>query len=99
MIEVESPVGFDLNLVTLFQARFDVAWNRAHPIDAYGKVKWWVTSNWQWVAFGITALIALALGLSVWGSIAGSVSATFLFNAIVSSWPAVRSLLRRMLGD
>jgi hypothetical protein len=99
MIEVESPAGFDLNLVTLFQARFDVAWNRAQPIDVFGKVRWWVTSNWQWLAFGVTALVALSLGPSVWGGIAGSVAATFLFNALVSSWPAIRSLLRRILGD
>jgi hypothetical protein len=68
-------------------------------VDAYGKVKWWVVNNWQWVAFGITALITLVLGPSVWGNIAGSLSATFLFNALVSSWSAVCLLLHRVIGD
>jgi hypothetical protein len=98
MIEVESPAGFDLNLVTLFQTCFDAAWNRAQPIHISGKVRWWLTSNWQWWAFGITSLITLGLGTTVWGGIAASVSATFLVNALVSSWPAIRSVIRRMLG-
>lgn len=99
MIEVESPPGFDLNLITLFQANFDEAWNRAQPIHIPGRVWWWFTRNWQWWAFGVTALITLMLGMSSWGGIAASVSATFLFNALVSSWPRIRPIIRRILGD
>jgi hypothetical protein len=100
MIEVVSPPGFHLNLITMFQACFNAAWNRAEPIHTFGKVRWWLVSNWQWWAFGVTAFIALLLGgTSVWGGIVGSVSATFLFNALVASWPRIRSAVRKILSD
>ncbi len=99
MIEFDSRLGPDYNIVTLFQAHFDRAWNRAQPLHPLGNGWWWVKQNWQWVAFAITALIALPLGMSVWGGIVGSVAATFLFNALVTSWPMIRAAIRRSLGD
>lgn len=103
MIEVESPPGLEFNVVTLFQERFELAWNRAQPIHAPGGIRWFLKRHWQWAAFIASALIAIALGTSletpVWSEIVASVSATFLFNALVSSWPMIRFALRRRLSD
>lgn len=103
MIEVESPPGLELNLVTLFQERFELAWNRAQPIHTSGRTRWFLKKHWQWAAFMATALIAIVLGASlqtpVWSEIVASVSATFLFNALIASWPTIRFAIRRRLND
>jgi len=99
MLEVESPVGLQFNLVSLFQIYFNDAWNQAEPVQRFGKVRWWLTRGWQWWAFILSTIIAFMLSASFWGGIVGSVAATFLVNALVSSWPTIHSLIRRMRDD
>jgi hypothetical protein len=96
MIEFDSHTGANLNIVSLFQARFDEAWNHAQPLNMLG-IWWRLKKNWQWGAFVLTALIAIPFGASIWGGIVGSVSATFLFNAIVSSSSMIKSTIRKLI--
>ena len=98
MVQFESPHGLHLNVVTMFQAWFDAAWNRAQPIDTPGQLHWWFKRNWQWWVYIVTAVLAIPFGNSVWGGIIGSVSATFLFNALVASWPMLREYLHKITG-
>ncbi|HZR41100.1 MAG TPA: hypothetical protein VFB12_13335 [Ktedonobacteraceae bacterium] len=93
MIEFESRSGLDLNIVNWFQSRFDEAWNRSQPLHTPGRVWWTLTKNWQWWAFAATALLAVLLGTTAWGGIVGSVSATFLCNAVVGSWSSIRAFI------
>jgi hypothetical protein len=96
MIEFDSHIGASLNIVSLFQARFDEAWNHAQPLNMLGL--WWrLKKNWQWGAFVLTALIAIPFGTSIWGGIIGSVSATFLFNALVSSSSMIKATIRKLI--
>jgi hypothetical protein len=96
MMEFDSSAGLDLNIVSLFQARFDDAWDQAQPLNLWGL--WWrVKRNWQWGAFVVTALLAIPFGTSIWAGIIASVSATFLFNAFVSSLSAIKSFMLKIL--
>ncbi len=98
MIEVQSPYGLQLNLVDLFQARFNEAWERAEPTTILAKLKWWLGRGWQWWAFLAAIIIAgLLIKNPLWSGLAISVAATFLVNAIVSSWPTLLSFIRRKL--
>lgn len=98
MIEFDSRTGLELNIISLFQARFDEAWTQAQPVNILG-IWWWLRSHWQWGAFVVTALIAIPFGTSVWGGIIASVSATFLFNALVSSSSTIKTILRRWFSS
>jgi hypothetical protein len=97
MMEFDSRTGSELNIVSLFQACFDEAWNQAQPLNIWG-IWWWLRKNWQWGAFFITALIAISFGTSIWRDIIGSVSATFLFNALVSSLPTIKTAIRKLVS-
>jgi len=98
MIEVESPYGLQLNLVDIFQARFNEAWERAEPTNILAKLKWWLARGWQWWAFLASIIIAgLMIKNPLWSGLAVSVAATFLANAVVSSWPIILSFIRRKL--
>jgi len=84
LIEAESPPGFNLNLVDLFQRYFDSAWRAAQPIQFSGKVQWWVRRGWRWAGVAIFSLLTVLTATSVWGLIFGSAAGTFLVNAVVS---------------
>src|SRR5215471_11270860 len=91
MIEVESPNGFDLNLISLFQHYFEIGWSRAEPVGPMGKIRWILMSGWQWWLFAVFAALAFAWRTSFWGGIFGSAAATFLVNALVAAWPRIRT--------
>jgi hypothetical protein len=96
MLEIESPVGMQLNVVTLFQSYFDDIWKRAEPTYPLSKLWWWFARSWQWWAFIVTTVIAFILKDSFWVGIVGSVAATFLVNAVVASWFTIRSFVGRL---
>lgn len=98
MIEVVSPEGLQLNLVSLVQRFFDDAWSRAAPSRALGKLWWWVGRGWQWWAFLIFTLLAFASVSTVWSGICGSAAATFLVTALASSWSTIRAVIWRQHG-
>lgn len=96
MIEVETYAGLNLNIVQLFQAHFNAAWKRAEPTHFWGKIQWRFGRGWQWWAFIAFTIIAFIVNKNpIWSGIAISVAATFFVNALVTSWPTIRSYIRR----
>lgn len=101
LIEFDSrtePELKGLNIVHLFQMRFDEAWKQARPTTPFLSIWWWIKQNWQWGAGFVAALLALLLGGSFWAGIMASISATFFFNALVSSWDMIRQAIRNWLN-
>ncbi len=98
MIEVKCPVGLQLNLVSVFQRLFDDAWDRAEPFHPLGRIWWWLSRGWQWFGFLIFTLLAFLPADLVWSGIFASAAATFLVNALVSSWPRIHSFARKLYG-
>ena len=78
--------------------RFDDAWKQARPTTFFLSIWWWIKQNWQWGAGLVTLLIAILLGGSIGGGIMASISATFFFNALVSSWAMIRQTIRDLLN-
>lgn len=97
MLHVESPSGLTLNMVSLFQQFFDGAWRRAEHTGRFGKLKWWFSTGWQWWLFLGFSALAIVFYPDVWSGIFGSAAATFLVNALVTSGPKIRSLIRDLL--
>lgn len=95
MLEVESPVGLRLNLVGLFQERFESAWVRAQPIHALGRIGWWLGRGWQWWAFAVFTVLAFASAKTSWSGIFASAAATFLVSALVAAWPRIHALFSK----
>jgi hypothetical protein len=100
MIEVESPPGFNLNLVDLFYQEFEEAWARSEPLGFFGRVRWRFGRYWQWW------LSLLFLGLTITtfrtptiSGVLGSIAATFLVNAMVTSREELVNILRRLRND
>lgn len=96
MIEVESPQGLNLNLVNLFHREFQDAWGRAEPPGLLGAVRWRLGRYWQWASAVLFLALTLASleepGIS---GIFGSIAATFLVNAAVSSREEILAWFRR----
>jgi len=100
MVEIISPVGLNLNIIQLFQTHFDEAWKHAEPTHLWGKIHWRFGRGWQWWAFAASTIIAFVLSKNtIWSGIAISVAATFFVNALVTSWPTIRSSIRRQFVD
>ncbi len=101
LIEFDSRAESELkglNIIHLFQMRFDEAWKQAQPTTSLLSIWWRIKQNWQWGAGFVTALIALLLGGSIWAGIMASISATFFFNALVSSWDMIRQTIRNWIN-
>jgi len=82
----------------MFQACFDEAWKQAQPTTRLSGIWWRIKQNWQLGAGFVTLLIALPLGTSIWGGLVLSISGTFFFNALVSSWDMVRQIIRDLIS-
>ena len=98
LIEFDSRTEPELNIIHMFQTRFDEAWKRAQPTTFPLGMWWGIKKNWQWAAGLATALLAIPLGTSVWGGIVASISATFFFNALISSWNMIRQAIRNLMS-
>jgi hypothetical protein len=102
LIEFDSRTEPDmkgLNIINLFQAHFDEAWKRARPTTFFLGALWRIKQHWQWGAGLVTALMVIPLGVSsIAGGIVISISATFFFNAIVSSWNMIRQGIRNLIN-
>jgi hypothetical protein len=95
MLEVNSPLGLQLNLVSVFQHLFDDAWHRAEPFNPLGKLWWWLSRDWQWFAFLIFTLLTFFSKEYFWTGIFGSVAATFLITALSGTWSRIRAFIRQ----
>ncbi len=97
LIEFDSRTEPELNIIHLFQTCFDEAWKHAQPATHLSGIWWGLKQNWQWGAGLVTALIALPSITSIWGSIILSISGTFFFNALISSWDMIRQFIRNLI--
>lgn len=98
MIEVVSFAGLQANLTSLFDREFERAWRRAEPYGLWNRVWWRFVRLWQWLAcacFGVAA-VATIEDPAVSG-ILGSVSATFLVNALAASSEDLRARFERFM--
>ena len=96
MLEIKSPSILDLNIIRIFRTHFESAWNEAKPISAFGKGLWHIRRGWRWYCFGILVLLgslAVKLGSSNWTGIFSSAAASFMVNAVATSYQSIRSLL------
>jgi hypothetical protein len=94
MLEIVSRDGLDLNLVSFFKDRFDVAWRAASPIG-WAYAWWWTKKHSQWLAAGILLLVTfLTRHVPVALAIFGSMAATQIVNAAFASWDAIWALFR-----
>ena len=98
LIEVESPQGLELNLISVFKRQFEDAWRRARPTSA-GVIWWAFRRAWQWWC-------ALGFFAAAWFFELGSrssdmcitISGTFLTGAVITSWSSIRATIRRMFA-
>ncbi|WP_425613612.1 hypothetical protein NA78x_003447 [Anatilimnocola sp. NA78] len=98
LIEVTSGEGRQLNIVSMFKDAFDDAWHRATPSNTSAWLWKLFCEHWQWWFFVLFAIGSFATTSNlVVTAILGSASASFLANAIVTSWPMSISAMRRAL--
>jgi hypothetical protein len=97
LMEFDSRAAPELNIIHMFQACFDEAWKQAKPSTHLLGVWWGIKQNWRWGAGLVTLLIAIPFRTSIWGNILLPISATFFFNALVSSWNMIRQAIRNWI--
>jgi hypothetical protein len=73
MLEVQTPVGLEINLARAFEERFDDAWAHGRPLGRL-RIAWWhIRRRWEFVATGIAILL-------LWVTSGVPLAATFLIG-------------------
>jgi hypothetical protein len=93
LFEISSIDGMEPNVIRMFKDRFDDAWRRSRPAGV-PRVLWRLKREARWTtAFVATALAFELRDNAFWLAISGSIAATQISNALVSSWSTIKMFL------
>jgi len=98
MLEVISPNNLDPNIIRVFKKVFNEAWFTSQPTNLSGKIFWYFKNGWQyWASIGFAIASFYTFEKSFISGITGSISATFLLNALVASRQSIKDFFVNLL--